>query len=450
MPYTYLTEGDRREMLDFLGLDSEEALFDAIPERFRVREPLPIGSGLSEPETMRVFTGLARANNWASGLITFLGGGVYDHVVPSVVRNLASRPEFATAYTPYQPEVSQGTLQVIFEFQSHISRLTGMPVANASMYDAASGLAEAALMSAKITRRNLVLYPESLNPRYLRVIQRYVSGQNLELRAIPLTDSGQIDEASLRDMLGQEVAGVLVQTPNYFGVLEQPWSFSSVVHDAGALLVAAVDPVSLGVFRTPGSYDADIVVGEGQPLGNDMNFGGPLVGFMGCTQKLIRQMPGRIVSRTTDVDGREAFVLTLQTREQHIRREKATSNICTNQGLLATRATIYLSLLGEQGFTELARLCHDNAHRLAAMIEATDGYSVRFAAPFFREFVVDCPLDAAEVCRRAREHEVLAGIPLERYFGEPARNQLLVAVTEKHLTEDFERLRGALGAAATG
>jgi len=449
MPYTYLTEDDRREMLALLGLDSEEALFDAIPEQFRVRDLLPIGEGLSEPETLRMFTQLARANNWASGLITFLGGGVYDHVVPSVVRNLASRPEFATAYTPYQPEVSQGTLQVIFEFQTHISRLTGMPVANASMYDAASGLAEAALMSAKVTRRNQVLYPENLNPRYLRVVDRYVEGQHIELRAIPVTSSGQIDASALRDMLGDEVAGVLVQTPNYFGVVEQPWLFADAIHEAGALLVAAVDPVSLGVFRDPGSYGADIVVGEGQPLGNDMSFGGPLLGFMACTQKLIRQMPGRIVSRTTDVDGREAYVLTLQTREQHIRREKATSNICTNQGLLATRATIYLSLLGEHGFTELARICHENAHRLAGMIGELDGYNVRYDAPFFREFVVECPIDAAEVCRRAREHEVLAGIPLERYFGEPARNHLLVAVTEKHFPEDFDRMMGALPAAAT-
>jgi glycine dehydrogenase subunit 1 len=450
MPYTYLTEDDRREMLAFLGLESEEALFDAIPEQFRVRDLLPIGTGLSEPETMRRFSRLARANNWASGLTSFLGGGVYDHVVPAVVRNLASRPEFATAYTPYQPEVSQGTLQVIFEFQSHISRLTGMAVANASMYDAASGLAEAALMAAKITRRDQVLYPENLNPRYLRVVERYAQGQRIELRPVPLGASGQIDASALRDRLGDHVAGVIVQTPGYFGVLEQPWTFADAVHEAGALLVAAVDPISLGLFRAPGSYGADIVVGEGQPLGNDMNFGGPLVGFMACTQKLIRQMPGRIVSRTTDVDGREAFVLTLQTREQHIRREKATSNICTNQGLLATRATIYLSLLGERGFTELARICHDNAHRLAAMIEGIDGYRLRYDAPFFREFVVECPMDAVEICRRTRTRDVLAGIPLERYFGEAARDQLLVAVTEKHLTEDFEKMADALRAAATG
>jgi len=449
MPYTYHTDDDREFMLEFLGLKSEEELFDAIPENLRYDGLLPIGKGLSEPQTLRYFEGLAEKNRNAASLVSFLGGGVYDHVVPSVIGNLAGRPEFATAYTPYQPEVSQGTLQVIFEFQTHIARLTQLAVANASMYDAASGLAEASLMAAKISRRGVVLYPESLNPRYLRVLRRYLQGQSIELRAFGHTATGQIEESALTGALGDDVAGVIVQTPNYFGVIEAPWRFEKAVHDAGALLIAAVDPVSLSVLRPPGSYGADIAVGEGQPLGNVMSFGGPLVGFMACTEKHIRRMPGRIVSAAKDADGRDAFVLTLQTREQHIRRDKATSNICTNQGLLATRATIYLSLLGETGFTELGRICHAGARCLGDMIEACDGYRLRHSGPFFREFVVECPVDAKDVTAAARAKGVLAGIPLEKYYGVAARNGLLMTVTEKHTTEDFERVCDVLRAVAS-
>jgi glycine dehydrogenase subunit 1 len=368
--------------------------------------------------------------------------------VPSVVKNLTSRPEFATAYTPYQAEASQGTLQVIFEFQTHISRLTRLPVANASMYDGATALAEACLMAAKVTRRDVVLVPHALNPRYLRVLESYAGGQKIEVRTVPAAAAGDIDRPALQRELGERVAAVVVQTPNYFGALERPWEFERDVHAAGALLVASVDPVSLSLLKPPGEYGADIAVGECQPLGNEMSFGGPLIGFMACRQELIRQMPGRIVSATRDVDGREAFVLTLQTREQHIRREKATSNICTNQGLLATRVTIYLSLLGEHGFTELGRVCHEQARKLAGMIAACEGYSLKYPAPFFREFVVACPADAGAVVEAARRDGVLAGIPLARYFGPAARHLLLVAVTERHQDEDFEKLCTVLKRAA--
>ena len=440
MPYLYHTDEDRRAMLDALGLDSIEELFDQIPAEFHVDGPLPIGRGLTEPEAYRLFAGLGTKNNPAGDMTSFLGGGIYDHVVPSVVGNLSSRPELATAYTPYQPEVSQGTLQIIFEFQSHIVRLTGMDVANASMYDAASALAEAALLAAKVKRRDAVIVPENLNPRYRAVLNRYVCGQNIHVRRVACTDNGDIDQAGLSEALGDDVAAVMVQTPNYFGVLERPWDYQEKVHDCGALLIAAVDPISLGVVRPPGSYGADVVLGEGQSLGNHMNFGGPLLGFMAARRELIRKMPGRIVSKTTDSDGSEAYVLTLQTREQHIRREKATSNICTNQGLMATRATIYLSLLGEAGFTELGRLCAAGAQRLAAKIRKCPGYSLRYGGPFFREFVVNCRVPAEEVTALARERDILAGIPLEKYYGEAARNQLLVATTEKHTDEDYDAL----------
>jgi glycine dehydrogenase subunit 1 len=294
-------------------------------------------------------------------------------------------------------------------------------------------------MAAKITRRDVVLVPHALNPRYLKVLKSYVTGQKIEIRTIQMSATGDIDELSLKKELNDHVAAVVIQTPNYFGVLEKPWEFEKEIHAAGALLVASVDPISLSILRPPGEYNADIAVGECQPLGNAMSFGGPLVGFMACKQDYIRQMPGRIVSATHDVDGRQAYVLTLQTREQHIRREKATSNICTNQGLLATRATIYMSLLGEHGFTELGRVCHERARRLADAISACEGYSLQYQAPFFREFVVACPGDATAVVEAARQEGILAGIPLSRYFGAAAANLLLVAVTEKNQDEDADK-----------
>jgi glycine dehydrogenase subunit 1 len=445
MPYLYHTDEDQKAMLAYLGVGSEEELFDQIPEKHYMRDLLPIGEGKTEPETQRLFDTIAARNHPASETLSFLGGGVYDHFVPSVVRHLAGRPEFATAYTPYQPEVSQGTLQVIFEFQTHISRLTGMEVANASMYDAASALAEASLMATKIKRRDKILHPAGLNPRYLAVLRRYLSGQEIALEEIPYAEkSGDIDSEALRARLSEDVAGVIVQTPNFFGVLERPWALEADIHDNGSLLIAAVDPVSLSILRPPGAWGADIVVGEGQSLGNDMNFGGPLLGFMACKMDFIRQMPGRIVSATTDVDGRAAFVLTLQTREQHIRREKATSNICTNQGLLAARATFYMSLLGETGFIELGSACCDGAHKLAEMIRAIDGYRLAFDVPFFREFVVETPHKNTDLLAAARNAGILAGIPLDRYFGGKFANHLMMAVTEKHTQQDFEKVCAVL------
>jgi glycine dehydrogenase subunit 1 len=439
MPYTYHTDEDRKAMLAVIGVKSEDELIDVIPEKFHLRTLLAIEKGKTEPETLRAMGIISRQNRPASHMVSFLGGGIYEHTVPSVVNNLASRPEFATAYTPYQPEASQGTLQVIFEFQTHISRLTRLPVANASMYDGATALAEACLMASKITRRDVVLVPHALNPRYLKVIKSYVTGQKIELRTLELSPTGDISETSLKKELNDRVAAVVVQTPNYFGALEKPWQYEEAIHAAGALLVACVDPISLSILRPPGEYNADIAVGECQPLGNSMSFGGPLVGFMACKQDYIRQMPGRIVSATHDVDGKQAFVLTLQTREQHIRREKATSNICTNQGLLATRATIYMSLLGEHGFTELGRVCHERARKLAAALTSCEGFSLKYSAPFFREFVMACPVDAGAVVEAARKEGILAGIPLARYFGAAASHLLLVAVTEKNQDEDADK-----------
>jgi len=438
MPYTYHTDEERREMLDALGLKSEDELFTQIPEALRLDEPLAIGAGLTEYDTVRHFQEMAGRNSPAVSMTSFLGGGMYDHIVPSVIKHLAGRSEFYTAYTPYQAEVSQGTLQVIFEYQSLISRLTGLPVANASMYDGATAFAESALMAAKVTRRNRFIYSTNINPRFVGVLKTYATAQDLELTSIPYSGSGDLDEDALLKELGDDVAAVLIQTPNYFGVLEAPWKIREAITDAGALLVTAVDPCSLSIFQSPGDYGADIAVGEGQVLGNDMSFGGPLLGFMACGQKFVRSLPGRLVSETTDVDGKRAFTLTLQTREQHIRREKATSNICTNQGLLALKSTIYMAILGETGFHELGKICHARAHELASMIEACPGYLLPFDAPYFREFVVRCPVDAATVVAEARKAGILAGIPVSKFYGEGAKSDLLVAVTEKRTTADFE------------
>lgn len=450
MPYLYHTDSERREMLDAIGLTSEEELFEAVPASIRIDEPLPIGPGMTEHEVKAMFDGMAHRNRPAGQLMNFLGGGIYDHAIPSVVNHISLRSEFYTAYTPYQPEVSQGTLQSIFEFQTMIARLTGMEVANASMYDGATALAEAALMALKKTNRSAILYPENLNPRYVRVLKSYLYGNGIRLVPVPFDGTGQIDPAAVESSLDETVAGMIVQTPNYFGVLEQPWRFSEAFERNQSLLIAAVDPISLALVRPPGEYRADIVVGEAQCLGNPLNFGGPLLGFIACTQKLIRTMPGRIVSRTTDIEGREAYVLVLQTREQHIRREKATSNICTNEGLLALRAAVFLSVLGDRGMRELSTVCYEKNHELSRLITLLPGYELKFSGPFFREFVVECPVAAATIITEARKHDILAGIPLKKYFSGWADNCLLISATEKRTDEEMNRFAAVLETVSRG
>ncbi|MBI4719907.1 MAG: hypothetical protein HY770_01470 [Chitinivibrionia bacterium] len=296
----------------------------------------------------------------------------------------------------------------------------------------------------KIRNRNALIYPESINPRYLRVLRSYLYGRGVKLVPVPFGRTGQMDAAALARALDESIAGVIVQTPNYFGVLEQPWTFRDAVAANESLLIACVDPVSLALLRPPGEYGADIVAGEGQSLGNPLNYGGPLLGFLACRKEHIRHMPGRIVSRTSDIEGKEAYVLVLQTREQHIRREKATSNICTNEGLLALRAAVYLSVVGEQGLRELASLCLYKNRALAALISAIPGYRMKFEGPFMREFVIECPADARTIVAEARAAGIYAGIPLGKYFGDWARNCLLIAVTEKRTDGDMERLCGVL------
>lgn len=441
MAYTPHTDAQTREMLQTLGLERVEQLFEEqIPTALLLNRPLDVPRGMSEIELRRHFQALAAMNRHAGEQICFLGAGIYDHYVPSVVPTIILRGEFHTAYTPYQPEMSQGTLQTIFEFQTMICELTGMDVANASMYDGATALAEAVILACGVTNRDEAILVD-VHPAWTQVTRTYVEGLGIDVVEAPIT--GSADLAWLRERVGSGTAVIAVQQPGFLGSVQDLKALAELAHAAGALLVVGANPIALGLLESPGALGADVVVGEGQPLGLGMNFGGPLVGFFAARHKFIRQMPGRLVSATKDHDGRTGYVLTLQTREQHIRRERATSNICTNQGLMMLAATVYLSTLGKQGLREVAEQCLYKAHYAAQRLAAVPGYRLKFAAPFFHEFVLQCPGDAAEVARRLAEQGILAGYPLGQHYPELA-DCLLIAVTEKRTREEIDQFAAAL------
>ncbi len=434
-PYLPLTDEDRRAMLQALGFQSIDELFARIiPEEARFQGTLDLPPALSELEVRKVVESLARQNR--ADLTLFIGGGVYDHYIPAAVKHIVSRSEFYTAYTPYQAEVSQGTLQAMYEFQSAICDLTGMEVANSSMYDGASALAEAALMALRIQKkRNRILYSEDLNPRYRQVLHTYTRRQDLEIVEVP-TDprTGQMDLNFVEDALDDRTAALLFQHPNYFGILEEPFRLRELTERVGALLVVAFDPISLGILEPPGAYGADIAVGEGQPLGLPLGFGGPYLGLFAAREKYLRQMPGRIAGATVDAEGKRGYVMALQTREQHIRREKATSNICTNQMLCALTALVYLSLMGREGLREVAEQSAQKAHYLADQLTRIPGVRLAFEGPFFREFVLELE---GKTAREVREALLADGI----LFGHPvAEQRLLVAVTEKRTRQEMDRV----------
>ncbi len=438
MAYLSKSEADNREMLREIGVEHFEELIDYIPEENRFRGRLNLPEPLSELEIQREMEQLLARNT--RGAI-FLGGGAYDHYIPAAVKHILMRSEFYTAYTPYQAEVSQGTLQAIYEYQTMICRLTGMEVANASMYDGGSALAEAVLMAAHHTRKKRILLPENLNPLYRQIIETYVKDQQMELVTVPTAPDGRIDTAALRGLLDDATAGVVVQNPNFYGIIEDPRGLAEAIHEKKALFIMHVDPISLALLKTPGEYGADIVVGEGQALGNPLNLGGPYLGIFAARKTLIRKMPGRIVAMTTDVEGRTAFVTTLQTREQHIRREKATSNICTNSQLCALAALVYLSLMGKNGLRRVAELSVQKSHYLAEQISRLPGYEMKFSAPFFKEFVVNTPLPAGKIIEQLSRQGIFAGISLsDMGMGEG----LLIAVTEKRTREEMDRFVQAL------
>jgi glycine dehydrogenase subunit 1 len=440
MRYIPNSPDERRSMLEELGCQSIEELFDQIPVHLKLDRPLGIGPPLSEPQLLEYFRGLAAKN--ATDYISFLGAGAYSHFIPVVIDSIISRSEFFTCYTPYQPELSQGTLQYLFEFQTMICELTGMEVANASLYDGSTALAEAVLMASRITRRGHIAMADSVHPQYRQVVSTYTQNLGMQIDAIPYAGDGALALDSMR--ADRDTAAVVVQSPNFFGCIEDLSKIADAAHRVGALLIVVVaEPMSLGILKPPGHYGADIVVGEGQSFGVPPSFGGPYLGLFATLEKYLRQVPGRLVSQTQDSKGRRGFVLTLSTREQHIRREKATSNICTNQGLCALMATVYLALMGRRGIQEVARQNLQKAHYAASRISSIEGFGLKFSAPFFNEFVVRVPRPAIEMTRRMLERKIIPGLALEPYYPE-MRDSLLICVTETASREAIDLLVSAL------
>ena len=439
------TEADRRAMLDVIGLDSADELFAAVPEEVRLNRPLKLGGALSEPEVSRHLKALAKQNADMESYVCFLGAGAYDHFIPAVVDSLLQRQEFYTAYTPYQPEISQGTLQAIFEYQSMICMLTGLDVANASMYDGASALSEAALMACRETRRDKVLAARSVHPQSRETLRTYARFQNVTVSEFGCAD-GAVDLADLEKQLGGgDVAAVIVQTSNFFGIVEDLTEVSRLAHAAGALLVVCCDPISLALLKPPGELGADIAVGEGQPLGNTLSYGGPYLGFFAAKEKLLRKMPGRIVGQTVDRNGNTGFVLTMQTREQHIRREKATSNICSNEALCALAATIYLTAVGPRGLKETAMQCLSKAKYAHDALIATGLFAPLFGKPFYREFALEYKGNIAALNKKLLAAGMLGGYELTKDYPEYS-NAWLVSVTEKRTKAEIDALVKAVTA----
>jgi glycine dehydrogenase subunit 1 len=445
MRYIPNTPAQQRDMLARIGVGSIEDLLERIPAKARLSRPLNIPPAMAESDLVRQLRALSGLNANAEDYACFLGAGSYDHSVPSPINHLISRGEFFTAYTPYQPEASQGTLRSIFEYQSMMAELTGMDVANASLYDGASSVAEAALMAHAVTARSAIVLSRGLNPLYRQVVETYCESPGIRLKAAPIGD-GATDLDALRKAVSGQTAAVVIQHPNFFGCLEDVKAAADLAHAQGALLVVVADPVNLGLLTPPGVLGADIVVGEGQGLGVPMSFGGPNLGVFAAKQELVRRMPGRLVGATVDLDGQRGFVLTLQTREQHIRREKATSNICTNVALCALMATIYVSIMGKVGMRKVGLLSTAKAHYAAETFAKISGVRLRFTAPFFKEFTLQLPKSPERVAKRLLKEKILAGVPLKP-FDRSQKDCLLVAVTEKRTRAEIDAYAAALTAA---
>jgi len=444
MNYTQLPDNDVAHMLSKIRVDSIESLFSPIPKALRLARALAIPRGVSELELLGDAETLARQNHGCDDLVCFLGGGAYDHFVPTLVDALSSgQSEFLTAYTPYQAEASQGLLQLFYEFQTMVCMLTGMEVANASMYEFASATAEAVMMAASITKRNRAVVSECVHADSLAVLKTYCGQRAVELVRVPRR-GGITDEQALAQAVDDNTAAVVVQSPNFFGCLERLDRMVPRIHERGALAIVATDPLAGGVLKTPGDLNADIVVAEGQPLGIPLQYGGPYLGLLATRKQYLRKMPGRVVGMTHDGDGRRGFCLAMQTREQHIKRERASSNICTNQGLLAVRASVYMAAMGAEGLRRGAGQCFDKAHYAAERIAALDGYELAFDAPFFKEFAVRTNRPVAEALQKCRDRGILGGIALSR-FAEGLDDCFLVAVTEKRTREEIDSLVEALG-----
>jgi glycine dehydrogenase subunit 1 len=444
MPYIPNTLDDQKLMLEAIGAASMDELFAMVPAELRLNRELCLAPALGELELTDHITRLSGQNLSAACAPCFLGGGSYDHFIPAAVDAIASRGEFYTSYTPYQAEAAQGNLQALFEYQTLIAQLTGMDVSNSSLYDGGTAAVEAVLMAIDATRRGgRVVVAESVHPEYRQILKTYLANFSTEIVTLGAKD-GTVSPADLEATVNSETACVLVQHPNFFGCLEDVETLAAVAHKAGALFVAAVDPISLGLLKRPGEYGADVCVAEGQSLGNAMAFGGPYLGIIACREQFVRRMPGRLVGQTTDRRGKRCWVLTLQTREQHIRREKATSNICTNQALFALRAAVYLALMGPQGMRDLAELCLQKANYALNQLTASGKLSKVFNRPTFKEFVVRVNSGNLEkLLEAARKEYILPGLPLGRWYPQLA-DCLLVAVTEKRGKEEIDRLVNTL------
>lgn len=443
MNYVPNTAKQRDQLLDRIGVQSIDELFQDIPKTVRLNTSLNVPGGLAEQDLVKLVKGIAKRNGNLEEYTSYLGAGAYEHYIPSYVDQLLLRSEFYTAYTPYQPEISQGTLMAIYEFQTLVCELTGMDAANASMYDGASALAEAALMSSDATRRKTVLVPTTIHPEYREVLQTYLPPRGVEIVEIP-SQEGVMDLDALEKLLGKHVAGVLLQSPNFFGGIEKAEKIGKLAHDQGALFIMSVNPVSLGLLKSPGELGADIVVGEGQPFGNPLNYGGPYLGFLATRDKYVRRMPGRIVGATTDKKGNKGYVLTLQAREQHIRREKATSNICSNEALCALAFTIHLTGLGKKGLKDMANLNLQKAHYVAQEISKLPGMRLAYAQPFFHEFVIETEVSPAKINQELLKDNIIGGLDLSRFYPE-LDHHLLFCVTETKSKADIDRLVVRLG-----
>ena len=448
MPSDYIinTTDDQAAMLARIGVDSiDDILSEQVPADLRLTRPLSVPSGMAEMELSQHMHALAARNRSAADAVCFMGGGAYDHFIPSVVDALASRSEFYTAYTPYQAEASQGTLQVVYEYQTLMCQLTGMPISNASLYEGGTSVAEAALMALNITlRTGDVIIAESVHPEYRQVLATYLNNLDCKLVTLPTPD-GFLNPDDLANAVNDNTVCVIAQSPNFFGHLEEMQAIGDAAHKVGALFIASFDPISMGLLVKPGDYDADIAVAEGQGLGVPLAYGGPYLGILTCRDEptYLRKIPGRLVGETIDRNGQRCWVLTLQTREQHIRRDKATSNICTNQGLLALRSAITLAALGPQGLKETAELCLRKAHYAHTRLTAIDGVRATFDRPFFKEFTLSLPSDSALTLRKLLDRNILGGLSLGRWYPE-WRNCISIAVTEQRTQTEIDDFAKAL------
>jgi glycine dehydrogenase subunit 1 len=442
MDYTQLNTTQRQEMYDAIGIQSIDALFDVIPQEIRCEDDLDLMPALSELELQRAMSEMASHNDGPHNMPCFMGCGAYDHFYPALIDQLISRGEFLTSYTPYQAEASQGSLQTFFEFQTQIARLAGLDIANSSLYDGSTAVAEAALLATNTTRRKEVLVASTMHPEYIAVLRTVLSDLDVTITMLDARD-GRIAPETIQANMSDKVAGVIVQSPNIWGLIED-WEgcFEQAHVDEKTAAIAVFNPIACGMIKTPGECGADIAVGEGQPLGNALNLGGPYLGLIAAKESYIRKMPGRLVGMTTDEEGRRVFCLTLQTREQHIRGAKATSNVCTNQGLMAMRASMFMTTLGSDGIGEMARQCWHKSHYLANEITKLDGWELKFDGPFFHEFTVVCPCEVTKVINYCKSKGVLPGVATagRRMQGLSKGNELIIAVTEKRTKHEMDAL----------